>query len=128
MAAGGFANRLIARCLGATDFSSLLNLASISSARRDGRFVSRNTIRLRRLNARLISRPSGLCLVMNHIYRQLVVRRLVEGEAAEVVDDDVAEGSDGLAWVCRGEADDLGAGSSSGIDAMEGIFEDICLG
>ena len=43
---------------------------------------------------------------MNHIYRQLVVRRLVEGEAAEVVDDDGAEGSDGLAWGCRGETYD----------------------
>ena len=128
MAAGGFANRLIARCLGAADFSSLLNLASISSARRDGRFVSRNTIRLRRLNARLISRPSGLCLVMNHIYRQLVVRRLVEGEAAEVVDDDVAEGSDGLAWVCRGETYYFCTGGAACVDAVEGVFEDVCLG
>lgn len=58
----------------------------------------------------------------------MVVGSLAKGEAAEVVDHDVAEGFYDLARVGGGEADDLGAGSSSGIDSMEGILEYICLG
>ena len=58
----------------------------------------------------------------------MVVGSLAKGEAAEVVDDYVAEGSDGLAWVGRGEADDCRSGCAAGIDPMEGILEYICVG
>ena len=67
-------------------------------------------------------------MVMNHIYRQLVVRRLVEGEASEVVYHDIAERFDDFVWVGCGEADDCGSGGAAGVDTVEGILEYICLG
>ena len=48
-----------------------------------------------------------------------LLQDVVDGKAGEIVYDDVAVGSDGFAAVCRGEADDTGAGSAAGGQAME---------
>ena len=50
---------------------------------------------------------------------QELLQDILKSKAGEIVYDDVAVGSDGFAAVCRGEADDTGAGSAAGGQAVE---------
>ena len=50
---------------------------------------------------------------------QELLQDILKSNAGEIVYDDIAVGSDGFAAVCRGEADDTGAGRAAGGQAME---------
>ena len=55
-------------------------------------------------------------------YNTLIVKSLqnaIQSKASEIVYDDIAVGSDGFAAVCRGEANDAGAGGAGCGQAME---------
>ena len=59
----------------------------------------------------LRSRTSGV--------RVKSLQNITQSKAGKIVYDDVAVGGDGFAAVCRGEADDTGAGSAAGGQAVE---------
>lgn len=50
---------------------------------------------------------------------QELLQDILKSKAGKIVYDDIAVGSDGFAAVCRGKADDTGAGSAAGGQAME---------
>lgn len=57
----------------------------------------------------------------------LITTGILQTESSEVINHDVAEGLDDFAWVGGGEADDCGSCCEAGVDAVEGIFEDVCF-
>lgn len=60
--------------------------------------------------------------MINNALQKLIIKSLqntIQSKAGKIVYDDIAVGSDGFAAVCRGKADDTGAGSAAGGQAME---------